>query len=292
MLVLTEVQTRILESLSRYKYLTHSQMHRLRIAHEQVIRKNTRKLLGFPNEKRPVIGVIKFPITARTGHIENVYYLSEEGADYLAEILNLDRGELDFQRTTSVFHRDYWHRKYTVDFHIWLTQALKGNEHIEIGVFDRYFDKTGANRTKNPNLARLRAKTRVDFGELYIIPDVNFILQGLQDPCKKALFCFEMTNGRNTKRILGQIHKHSLAMEAGAMARAYGIDRADYRVLFLFSEQSLFDAVKNRFHTVRELRGFGDHFFFGTLEEAERDVLRCWHKSGSEQRFNFITGKK
>lgn len=295
MLTITEVQTRILEALHRYKFLTNSQMAQLDIGNLQFIRTSTKKLSSLPSTKKPFVGVIKFPITARSGRIENAFYLTEYGAEVLADILSIDYEELDFQKVTSVYHRDYWHRKYTIDFHIWLTQALENSEKVEIGVFDRYFDKTGANRKKGQKHGTLRAKTRVDFpGEdLYIIPDVNFTIESKTDSEKRALFCFEMTNGRNTKRILNQIYKHTFAMQHGAMAEKYGVPRSDYICLFLFSELGLMEAVRERFYEVPDGRAFHHAFYFAHIDEAKHEVLRCWQKVKmlGEERWNFVSGK-
>ena len=293
MLTITEVQTKILEALNRYKFLTHSQMKELGIGNLQFLRSSTKHLCCFPNEKKPLVGAIKFPIAARAGKIENVHYLTEAGAQVLADILSIDYSELDFQKVTSVYHRDYWHRRYCIDFHIRLTQTLAGSQTIELSTFDRYFDKIGANRRKRGGQP-LRSKTRVDFGspDLYIIPDVNFILQAVGNPEKKALFCFEMTNGRDTKRILTQIYKHTLAMQNGAMAAKYGVQRQDYITLFLFSEASLMKAVRERFSEIRDAAAFERCFFFGHLEEMGKEVLKCWKRVKGEERWNFVTGKK
>ena len=297
MLRVTELQTRILESLNRYKYLTPSQLQRIGISISlPVIWRELRKLRSLPSEKQSLIGMISFPASMRVEHVERVHYLTEKGAQVLADIHGVDPSELDFQKVTSVYHRDYWHRKWCVDFHIWLTQALNAAPwDVEIAVWDRYFDKIGANRTKNQARHRLRAKTRLDLGRddfqknNYIIPDVNFVLRSVNTPEKTALFCLEMCNGKNAKRVLQQIAKHAVAMRHGAMAERYGI-RQNYRALFLFAERGLMNAVIRRLGEIGK-ESFRHLIFFGLLEDAADDALGCWQQSEMAGQFNFMTGK-
>lgn len=68
-----------------------------------------------------------------------------------------------------LFFKDYFHRKYTIDFHIKLRKWAKKIQ-IELCFFDTYFDKIGNNR-KNKNL---KAKTKLDVGNSYLIADAVF----------------------------------------------------------------------------------------------------------------------
>ena len=301
MLELKELHTRILEALHRYKYLTPSQLQQIGISSSlPVIWRELRKLQSLPGTK-PVIGTITFPPRMRIEHVERVHYLTPEGADVLADVLGADVDELDFRKVTSVYHRDYWHRKYCIDFHIWLAQALEATSWaVEIAVWDRYFDKTGANRTKNTSRGRLRAKTRLDLEAdgFYIIPDINFTLRSESAPERAALFSLEMCNGNNTKRVLRQIGKHAVAMREGAMAERYDVPQ-NYRALFLFSERGLMDAVIKRLGEIGisgisgiSGRRFEHLLYFGQLEDAADDPLGCWQQlaTGAE-RYNFVTGR-
>lgn len=289
MLNITETHTQVLEALARYKYLTVSQLQRIGISRsKQVLWREVKKLANSPT---PLVGIINFPPNMRVEKVERVHYLTEDGAMVLADILGMDFEELDFQRVTSVYHRDYWHRKYSIDFHIWLTQALASAPwDLEICLFDRYFDKIGANRTNNPKATRLRAKTRFDLSnDRYIIPDVNFVLQSASQPARKAFYCMEMCNGKDTKRILTQLYKHTVAMQEGVIAQHYGLAQ-NYRVLLLFSKPGAMEAVLKRFSEI-DRGGFQQLVFLGLVEHAERDVLRCWRQPHHEGLVNFVTGK-
>lgn len=293
MLKLTEMQTRVLEALARYTYLTASQLHQIGISKSlPVIWRLLRQLTA---GKRALVGVIDFPPQLRVEKVERVHFLSRRGATVLAEIHRVDAAEVRFPQAASAYHRDYWHRRYCIDFHIWLTRALEANSwDIVIAAWDRYFDKVGANRTKDSSRGRLRAKTRLDLGTAgsvgsYIIPDVNFVLQSQREPSKQALFCLEMCNGKNTKRVLRQIEKHTVAMQEGAMADRYGVSQ-NYRALFLFAEWGLMDAVFSRLREIGK-ESFEHLLYFGHLEQAAEDPLGCWQQPAIAGGCNFVTGK-
>ena len=291
MIQITEGQTRILEALGQYKYLTASQLEQIGVSSSrQVIWREIRRLSETPTKKTALVGVIRFPASMRMEHVESMYYLTRPGAVALAELLCVDLGELSFQDSSTVFHRDYWHRKYCVDFHILLNRALQSDPlGLEIAVWDRYFDKIGANRAKARRGA-LRAKTRVDLKRGYLIPDVNFVLQSREDAERKALFSLEMTNGKDTKRALEKIARHIAVMRVGVLGEKYGLAQ-NYQALFLFAEQSLLEAVSTRFEEAG-VEGFRRLFWFGWLGDVQHDVLASWHRPnelGTAQ--NFITGK-
>ena len=201
--------------------------------------------------------------------------------------------ELGFLEVTSVFHRDYWPRKQRVDFHICLMLALDTAPwDLKIEIFDRYFDKTGANRTKSPSARRLRAKTRLDFGDgSHIISDANFVLASTGAPERKALFYMDMCNGHNAKRVLRQMELHMVAIREGAMASRYGVAQ-NHRVLLLFTSRSLMTAVRKRFGEIGK-PAFASYFWYEFVEDAEHDVLGRWQsvEVGDGGVYNFITGQ-
>ena len=295
-MVLSDKQVRILEALGKYRFLTNSQLTALNIGHINRVRENTRKLSMMTSKRKSLIGKIVFPTSAKFGRLENVFYLKKRGAEGLAEALGRSPEEFDFVNTIAAYYQDYWHRKYCIDFQIRLFEKIEiekeYNETLEIPVFDRYFDKTGANRTKvGTDYKRLRARTRADFdGESYIIPDLNFIIQKKGNANARALFCMEMTNGKDTKRVLSQIEKHISAIQYGILAQKYHLSTNPH-VLFLFSEKGLMEAVMRRFFEVKEAEKFKKLFFFSHIEYTAKDILNCWHRAESEQFYNFLSRK-
>lgn len=287
MITLTEVQTKILEALAHYRYLTHSQMLHLKIGSPSFLRFSTRRL----REKgdKPLIASIRYPFTPSEGRLEQVHHLTPTGAKLLADITS-DDSLRNFRPVTAVYHRDYWHRKFTIDFQIALTQTVDQSEQLEIAVFDRYFDKTGANRNGS-----LRAKTRISLGsDRYIIPDANFILSRPFEEEQQVLYTAEIANGQDTKRILRQIQRHAELLKTRLLASKYDIlGKTAHQVLFVFSDYGLLRAVRNRFVEVKEALEFSACYRFGYLKYLTQDILHCWKlpKHVSDDWHHLITGQ-
>ena len=289
MITLTELETRILEALSRYRFLTPSQLISAGVSNsKQVIWRALAHLRQYPGKKKALVGAIRFSPRVRIEAVETVHYLTALGGGVLAEALRTEEEAFDFKPVTSVYHRDYWHRLHTINFHIWLDQALRRTE-FEIETWDRYFDKSGTNRTKDPNRPRLRSKTRLSLlGGRHLIPDVNFVVASRKDTSKKALFCLEVANGRDTKKNLRQIEGHVRAMKEGAMAAKYGVEQ-NHSSLFLFSQRALAESVWERFPEAASGQ-FESFFFLATTEAAALNPVECWNHPRRPALHHFITG--
>jgi len=292
MLRITELQTRLLEALCEYRYLTASQLERLGISTSRpVIWRELRKLRRMTLGRHALVDVISFPARMRLEGVERVAYLTTAGAEVLADLRGIDVAALGFLPVTSAYHRDYWHRKYCIDFQIWLHQALEASTwDLEIVRFDRYCDKIGANRTKDAGRPKLQARTRVDLSSGgCLIPDANFVLASAREPQRRALYSFEMTNGRDTKRVVQKLRDHALVMRDGVLSEQYGVEQS-YQALLVFEERGLLEAVTARF-AESGVEECGELFWFGLLKDADRDVLSCWRRPGGEKavRYNLVT---
>ncbi len=289
MITLTEIQTRILEALAHYRYLTHSQMLRLDIGSPSFLRFSTRRLREKGDES--LIASIRYPFAPREGRLEQVHHLTTAGAAVLADMTNNDAYR-HLKPVTAVYHRDYWHRKFTIDFQIALTRALAGDERLDLLTFDRYFDKTGANRGSD---RPLRSNTRVDIdAETHLIPDVNFVLSRPFDTKHRVLYTAEIANGQDTKRILRQIERHAEVLQKRVLADKYDMpSRQPHQVLFIFSDYGLLRAVRSRFIEVKSALPFSACYRFGFLRYLMQDVIRCWKlpKHVSNDWRHLITGK-
>ena len=289
MITLTEIQTRILEALAHYRYLTHSQMLRLNIGSPSFLRFSTRRLREKGDE--PFIESICYPFSPREGRLEQVHHLTATGAAVLADVTNNDTYR-SLKPVTAVYHRDYWHRKYTIDFQIALTQALAGDERLDLVSFDRYFDKTGANRGSG---RPLRSNTRVDIdADTHLIPDINFVLSRPFDTKHRVLYTAEIANGQDTKRVLRQIERHAEVLQNRVLADKYDMpNRQPHQVLFIFSDYGLLRAARSRFVEVKSALPFSACFRFGFLQYLMQDVIRCWKlpKHVSNDWYHLITGK-
>ena len=291
MITLTEIQTRILEALAHYRYLTHSQILRLNLGSPSYLRFSTRRLRE--KGKQPFIESVSYPFVPTEGRLELVHHLTPAGAEILAEVTSNDAYR-HLQPVTAIFHRDYWHRKFTIDFQIALTETLKRDDRVELLRFDRYFDKTGANNSAAKSCP-LKSKTRIEVGACsHLIPDVNFVLSRSFDDKHCVPFTAEIANGQDTKRILRQIERHAEVLEQHALAAKYDMPKKGaHQVLFIFSDYQLFRSVRNRFVEVKRALPFTACYRFGYLQYLMQDVLRCWKmpKHVSDDWYHLITGK-
>ena len=223
--LLTPAQTRILLCLARYKFLTTSQMITLGISNR---RSNLSVMLKPLKElKRPLIGEIEFGLIPAKGRLENFYYLKPKGAKAIIESKLNNDNEIKIPIGRNVlFTQDYFHRKYTIDCHIAFDLAALEND-FEVIEFDRYFDKTGNNRTNR----NLQAKTKIVIENEYIIADATMLVQSGNIT---RLYAFELYNDKNTKRILQQIKKHMIGIKQSSLCGNYGIEKG-HRLICIFS---------------------------------------------------------
>jgi len=276
-----------LRALARYKYLTHAQFQRLQLAvkHPTHLIKVTGELRRSGLTER-----ILPPIIPGKGRAEGLHFLTPKGARFLADMEGVSLQEIGFHPVFSTISVDYWHRKTLIDFQISLDQTLEETP-LVVGTFNRYFDKTGANRTNDPERGNLRSMSRVELGkDFFIIPDAIFTVQDAADPSKRVLFCLEIAMGDKTKQNLEQIRKHIYAMRTGAIPEAYGT-KTGYRCLHLFERGELLEAVVKRFHEIPDAGTFREYFLFAEVEAFRVDPLKCWKMPGSSSPVNFITGK-
>ncbi|MGH1433802.1 MAG: hypothetical protein ACRBG0_05000 [Lewinella sp.] len=260
--VLSPGQTSILKALARYKFLTTSQMITLRISQ----RKSNLSVMLKPlkESKRAFIGEMKFAFVPSKGRLENFYYLKPKGLKLLLESNIMEGQEVRIPKgRTVMFTQDYFHRKYTIDCHIACDLSAK-QEGIQVLEFDRYFDKTGNNRTgKN-----LQARTKIKIGREYLIADATLLLQKGD---VTRLFAFELYNDRNTKRIIAQLQKHLEGVRDSSLCRNYSIEKG-HRVLAVFSYPEVMKAVMERIKN----QDLSDFILFSGLKGATSYFFKKW----------------
>ncbi|WP_375562722.1 MarR family transcriptional regulator [Bernardetia sp. OM2101] len=271
---LSHSQERILLSLAKYKYLTVSQLVEIGIMSDK--RNVSKKVKELRQLK--LLQSISYGFTPKIGRVENVNYLTTKGKKLIMEGLGMEEEEIRIPiGRANLFFKDYFHRRSTIDFHIHLNKWTKTNgSHLLF--FDTYFDKTGNNRTgKN-----LRAKTRIEVGTSYVIPDVVFMIE-LGD-LKKELYLLEVCNGKDTLKNLKQIKKHFEAMQAGSVNQHYEFEQP-YRLLCVFEYPSMMKALMERIEKDDYFFHMKEHLFFKPIEDVHHSkLINQWQDfSGQEQ---------
>ena len=257
---LTQVHTCILEALARYKFLTTGQLLWLGIMTDRA--NLNREIKKLRDRKKPLLATISFGVDPRVGKLENFHTLTLHGVAYLREQLQLPLDEIKHLKgTSSVFHRDYFHRLSMINFMIsldlWSMDQMK-----EITFFDSYFDTTGnANRDKN-----LVSKTRIDIPEHKSLYADGICM--LHSPGQQALYAVEMYRGKDTARVLQQLRLYAHALASGAINEKYDHGQA-VRVLLIFDQQSNMESVLEQLAT----DPFFEHVRPYFLLKAYQDIL-------------------
>lgn len=263
MRTITQVQGKILLALAQFKFLSNSQLYRLGIAKELTwIREKTREMA---EGKKPLIGKISFGVHPKVGRLENMYYLTIHGQKVLIEDLGETPETIKIPTGTTLFYKDYTHRKNTIDFHIALSLCCE-EESIELLFFDSYFDKIG-----NEGKAGSVAKNKINIDkEDYIIPDAVFMLEKDQ---QQQLYLFEMYDGKDTKRTLQQLEKHIQALVLGSPSVKYNFPKA-HHIAALFEYESLENAVIERIGYNPQYQNITKFFRLNSLERMKNE--KCW----------------
>jgi len=273
---LTTVQSNILIELARYKFLTVSQMHRLEISHDiSWIRTQAKELSEGGN---PLIERITFNVTPRKGRVENVYFLTKRGKEILIEGMNLEEANIKMPiGNSTLFYKDYNHRKNTIDFQISVYQWAKEQERgTYVDFFDCYFDKVGNNRMA----ANLQAKNKIPLeNDEYIIPDGIFLLH---TPKRPFLFLFEMYDGKDTKRVFQQVKKHVSAIALGSPSEKYTHPFA-HRVVMVFEFESMKDAFLERTRRDPYFSEVSPCFRCKSIEGVQQDFSSGWETLTGEK---------
>jgi hypothetical protein len=240
-------QEKILRELADFQYLTVSQFVRLGITKS----KNGmyKALRGVSDEHKPSTLKISCNPNPAIGRLETVYYLSNIGVKHLVT-LGLEVGDIKYPKRDSVsFASDYYHRIYTVDFFISLKNWAIGKGKY-LPDFFYYFQQSSGSQRNNKGGKSL-SDTRLDIemeGVGYIVPDGVFTLKRKD---KTPIFgLFEQHNGKDTKKLLGQIRAHCVAMKLGAPSLKYNIQHdREYianRVFVSFEHEACMQATMHR----------------------------------------------
>lgn len=265
MIYLAEKNIKVMELLAIYKFLTISQFIKLEISKD---RSNCSKILRkFSDRKKPLVKKISFGVHPQIGRLEDFYYLTKEGALFLAESNNLDIEEINYQKSSTLFFRDYFHRKATIDYHIDLRKWVKANNH-SLDFFYTYFDKVGSNKENKSSKSnqKLEAKTKVNFEDgSFFIPDGIYKITDLETN-KSYLYALEIytDDTRGVKRILTQLEKHIKALMEGVISIKFNYSFAN-RVKLVFKDERVKELVESKFKSMGEFEEVGRVFEFERL---------------------------
>lgn len=275
MMYLKQKESDTLVSLAKYKFLCSSQFTRLGLY------KNkgdvTNLLKPMTEQKKPLIGVIKFPTDPTIGKLEYIYYLTKFGEKVLLEDLDYPQEKIKKVKSKPISTKDYFHRRATIDLHIGLNQWLQNNNG-EIKFLNYYFDKVGTIKNKDN-------KSVIEINRFYLengksfIPDISTKFRVNNE---SYIFLFEQHNGKDSKRLIDQLHIHLLAISQDVVSKKFKFNKSN-RVAIVCEEKSVKDAVIQRLQKTDVFNTFYNFFIFKTNDELKEDFFNNWTLINGEQ---------
>ena len=96
-----------------------------------------------------------------------------------------------------------------------------------------------------------------------------------------------MYNGKDTGRVLEQLHKHAEALTHRHTHRAYGLDmKKSYKTILLFEFSSAKNALLKRIQNEPSFEFIRPYFLVKSLEELHQVSFEMWMDlDGVERRF-------
>ncbi len=276
---LTENQITAIELLATYKYLTSSQFVKMGLYKKRGYLTNALKLLI--DMKRPLLA--KHDFNPINGKLESFYYLTKHGKKFLIEELDYPDAKIKVPSGLNHFRfKDYYHRRSTIDFHIYLTMWLE-SKNGTIDFFNYYFDKAGNNRSDDRSKYVTALNKVILDQNTAFIPDVNTMFSVDH---KKYLYLFEQHNGKDSKRLFEQLYVHINAIANGAVAKKYDVKKS-HRVAIVCEHDSVKKSVIARLQKEKGIERYNPFFLFKTSAELEEDFYHNWTLINGEQS-NFL----
>lgn len=227
-----------MEALATFKFLSLGQFLKLDIG---TSRNNLSRVTAKLKEpKLALIGCIDFAFHPKWGKLESIYYLRSKGKKLLIQHLKRNPEEIVLPKGKSLFYKDYFHRKYTIDFRIALEQASKEHE-FDILFCDMYFDRVPKNKLESGESPK--ARTKINLTRTYLIADAIFMIQTKEG--ETELYCLEQVNGYEVKRVVEQLKRHVEALALGSLSEKYNLQKA-HRVLVVFEHEKCLRGVVER----------------------------------------------
>ena len=282
MMYLKQKESDTLVSLAKYKFLCSSQFTQLGLYKNKGDVTNLLKPMA--EQKKPLIGVIKFPTDPTIGKLEYIYYLTKFGEKVLLEDLDYPQEKIKKVKSKPISTKDYFHRRATIDLHIGLNQWLQ-NSRGEIKFLNYYFDKMGSFRDKDKKIREIN-KFYLKDGKSFI-PDITVKFKVNNE---NFIFLFEQHNGKDTKRLLDQLHVHLLAIQEDVVSTKFKINKHN-RVVVVCEEKSVKDSIIQRLQEINNFNNFYEFFIFKTNDELKKDFFNNWTLINGEQ-VSFIQKKQ
>jgi hypothetical protein len=276
---LTPQQANILIALSKFKYMTKSHFVAYKVGtkksatlHSNLMLLREKKLLNrYGFSVTPMIG----------GRLEDIYFLTEKGAKIVAENLEVALDVIKYpNRSTTEFKNDYAHRVATVSVMISFVLWCEKQEY-EIDFFDTYYDKIGSQRKAETGV---QSRTRLDLpNDTSISPDaiLRYTANG-----QSYLFCIEVYNGKDTKRVNEQLRKLTYATFEGIPSKKYEHNKANRNLIIMEHENYIKPTIEriNNDPYLAQFEGIERFYYFKSIEATKNNFGALWGDLGGNNR--------
>ena len=264
---ITASQIAIIKALGKFKYLTISQIDKLKIFQNKI--SIYRALTPLKEGKYPLVLAQGFGLIPGYGRLEQILFLSKYAKELLIDELQMNEKYLKIPISKTLVSTDYFHRIWTIEFNLQLNiYASQNNGYVKF--FDYYFDKA----QKAPKAKFSRTKNRIDLkeNEKFIIPDgvTKFHINE-----RDYLYLFEQHNGLSITKIITQIYSHCMVIKEAAAKDKYKFDRNN-RVVIVFEHDKVMDSVIRKCQVDESLKRFKDFFLFKSNQTLEFDFFTKW----------------
>lgn len=264
LLLATPTELAVCHALADFRFLTADQMMRLGVTKAK--RHLYATLQKHNTHKRPLIGKLDFGVLPTKGRLPIIYYLTQRGANLLLEE-GRNEWTLNFPKRVTLFHKDYFHRRASVDFQISTVLWIKANN-ARLRLFDTYYDRTDGKKGLQP-------KTTINFKNGQFTPDAIF---NIVTPDETERLCaFELHMGRHVSRLEKQIDVYLKAIQVSAIETSYNYPQA-VRVLVVFEQERLIETFQKHMMKRNLPDSLATRFFLKSLDEVKADFFNNWHK--------------
>jgi len=261
---ITRIQENILKQLAHYKFLTIKQL-----LHLGVGTKNYpylwRQIASLRDRKKPFVCCDSFSDPRPDmGKAESVYYLNSNGKNVLINEFEMEEEDIRYKVGNHLTASQHYHRLYCVEYQMALDKWLDNND-LYTNNYLTYMDTTGSSKSEQG----LKKKTKIEMGASHIIPDGAYKVEN--ENKESVLHLFELCNGKETKRIVSQLHKHAQAMAFGFAADHFQISRSKpYKVVIVFTHRSALKGVIAKILKDEKFSAIYSHFICKEIE-VEKD---------------------
>lgn len=266
-MIVTRIQSDILEYTGRFFYLTTSQLVRLTGVSLSYLRAQLTAL-----RHKKLIASYHVAVTGKV-RAENVWYLLPLAQEVLAHECFADDLHITASNPVLVV-RDYFHRVSFIDTHIALWEHCKKHG-LTVEKFLAYYHKKGSNRKGDE---RLEALTKLSLGEGWYIPDGILIAE---HEGERRMFIIEHYQDKYTNRIIQSIAQNAKGISHAVAHKHFGI-AANPIILCVFA-QGILEAVKKRLAANEGFMRISTLFFFATLADVKTDFGNAFKTINGEK---------